>query len=62
MKIKGENLRTGDTIKTMWAGHTSTIKCFHEYKGPFDFICKIAEFHDGAKMSIEKERYYDCAE
>lgn len=62
MKIKGENLRIGDTIKTMWAGHNSTIKRFHEYRGPFTFVCKIAEFLDGSKMSIERERYYDCAE
>jgi len=62
MRIKGENLCIGDTLKTIWAGHTSTIKCFHEYKGPFNYICKIAEFHDGSKMSIERDRYYDCAE
>ena len=62
MKIKGEDLRIGDTIRTIWAGHNSAIKCFQEYKGPFDFICKTAEFLDGAKMSIDKERYYDCEE
>lgn len=62
MKIKGENLRVGDTLKTEWTGHVSTIKRFHEYRGPFGFVCKIAEFLDGSKMSIDGERYYDCVE
>ena len=62
MKIKGENLMVGDTLKTIWAGHNSTIKCFHEYKGPFDHVCKIAEFHDGARMAIDRERFYECVD
>lgn len=62
MKIKGENLRVGDTLRTKWAGHDSTIKRFHEYHGTFEFVCKIAEFLDGSKMSIDRDRYYDCVE
>ncbi len=62
MKKKAEDLKVGDTIKTIWAGHTSTIKCFHEYKGTLDFILKTVEFLDGARMSLEKERYYDCVD
>lgn len=60
MKIKGEDLRVGDTIRTIWTGHNSTIKCFESYNGPFDFVCKIAVFLDGAKQSIDRGRYYDC--
>ena len=60
MKIKGEDLRVGDTIRTIWAGHNNTIKGFMDYNGPFDFICKVAVLLDGAKMSITRDRYYDC--
>lgn len=62
MRIKGEDLRVGDTIRTNWAGHNSTIKGFTDYRGPFDFVCKVAVFLDGAKMSVDKDRYYDCEE
>lgn len=58
MKIAGENLRVGDTLKLMWRSN-ATIKCFHEYAGPLDFVCKVAEFYDGAKMSISAGRYYE---
>lgn len=62
MKIKSEESKVGDTLKTIWAGRTSTIKCFHEYNGPFDFVLKIAEFYDGTRMSLEKDHYYDCVD
>lgn len=58
--IKAEEIREGDTINTIWSGHPSTIKRFQEYTGPFDFILKIAEFTDGAKMSLTKGHYYEC--
>ena len=62
MRIKGNNLKVGDTLKTIWMGHPSTIRCFHEYKGKLGFVSKIAEFYDGTRMSIEGERYYECEE
>lgn len=62
MKIKGDELRVGDTLETKWTGHTSTIKRFHEYTGPLEFVCKIAEFLDGSKMSIDRDRYYECVD
>lgn len=60
MKKQAEDLKPGDILKIIWAGHNSTIKCFHEYTGPLDFVLKIAEFFDGTRMSLEKGRYYDC--
>ena len=62
MKILGENLKVGDVLETRWMGHSSTIKCFHEYHGPFDFVCKVAEFYDGSRMSIDRDRYYECVD
>ena len=62
MKVKGEDLRFGDTIRTIWAGHHSTVKSFEDYNGPFDFICKVAVFLGGAKMSIDRDHYYDREE
>lgn len=62
MLVNAEDLRVGDTLRTIWAGHQSTIKQFHEYKGPFDFVLKIAEFYDGTRMSLEKDHAYDCVD
>ena len=60
MFIKAEELKAGDTLKTLWKGHPSTIKSFRPYTGPIDFVLCIAEFTDGDAMSLEKGHYYDC--
>jgi hypothetical protein len=62
MKKKAEDLRAGDVLSMVWAGHHSTVKCFHEYTGTLDFILKVAEFYDGSRMSLEKGHYYECIE
>lgn len=62
MRKMAEDLQIGDTLKTIWAGHTSVIMRFHEYIGPFDFVLKIAEFADGTRMSLEKGHYYECVD
>lgn len=60
MMIAAENLKVGDTLKTIWRGQSSTIHHFEEYNGCFDFILKIAIFTDGARMSLEKYHNYEC--
>ena len=62
MKKLAEDLKVGDNLKLIWVGQNKTIKAFHEYKGTLDFILKTAVFLDGAKMSLEKGRYYECEE
>lgn len=59
MKKFAEELKIGDTIKTTWRGHPSTILKFEEYDGPFDFVLKIAIFVDGSGMSLEKGHLYE---
>lgn len=62
MKKKAEDLKVGDTLRTIWTGKPSTIKCFHEYKGTLDFVLRVAEFFDGSRMSLEKGHYYECVD
>lgn len=57
-----EELQVGDALKTIWAGHPSVIVKFHDYKGWFDFVLKVAEFADGSRMSLEKGHYYECVD
>lgn len=59
MMKQSEKLQAGDTLKMRWCGN-KTIAKFVEYKGVFDFVDRIAVFTDGTRMSLEKNRYYEC--
>lgn len=59
-RILGENLRIGDVVKTAWANKAAKITAFEPYKGPHAWVCKIAKFADGSRMSISFGQYYEC--
>lgn len=58
MWIESEKLKKGDTLKSKWTNN-KTIIDFKEYKGVFDFVDRIAVFHDGTKMSLTKGHFYE---
>lgn len=52
------DLKVKDTLFSIVFG-ARTISAFEEYKGPFDFVDRIAVFADGSRMSLEKGHYYN---
>ena len=50
-------LQAGDIMAFVWCG-PKMIVGFKEYTGPIDFVERVAVFHDGSRMSLEKGRMY----
>lgn len=61
MKKRSWELKVGDVLQATWCG-PRLIAGFEEYTGPIDFVERIAVFHDGSKMSLEKGYVYEVLE
>ena len=61
MEKRSWELQAGDIVASTWCG-PKTIMEFKEYAGPIDFVERIAVFHDGSRMSLEKGRMHKVLE
>ena len=61
MEKRSYDLRAGDILMSVWCG-PKMIVGFKEYTGPIDFVERIAVFHDGSRMSMEKGHVYSVLE
>lgn len=52
-----EDLKAGDILHLIWCGD-KIIVGFEEYKGPLEFVGRIAICAGGFRMSLEKNRPY----
>ena len=57
MTKRSWELQAGDILASVWCG-PKMIVGFKEYTGPIDFVERIAVFHDGSGMSLEKGHVY----
>lgn len=58
MRKLSYELELGDVLMMTWCGPRMIID-FREYKGPHDFVERIAVLHDRTRMSIERGHVYD---